>query len=147
MGYLPILMPQNAINGGSYQKFVEDQFNNFYEQEKLFGGLGQKSIFRIFSDKTHSITPKSVYGNVAASKANRRNIQISGTFPMTKGKHYYKPSDASPGYIGNLVVDSEAGNRINIPFLAVMNVDGLGDPAAGTAPKLSYRWAHYFNDS
>ena len=152
MGYLPILMPQNAVNGNSYQKFVSDQFNTYYSQEKLFGGLGQKNVFRIFSDKTYSITPKSVgiptsYPTADSGIFNRRNIQIQGTFPMTKGKKYYKPSNASGGALGNLVIDSEAGNRINIPFLSVMNVDGLGDSTEGTAPKISYRWAHYFNDS
>lgn len=151
MGYLPILMPQNALNGGSYQKFVDDQFNQYYSQEKLFGGLGQKNVFRIFSDKTYSLTPKSIATPtsfpVSGGIFNRRNIQIQGTFPMTKGKKYYKPSDASGGALGNLVIDSESGRRINIPFLAIMNVDGLGDSTEGTAPKVSYRWAHYFNDS
>jgi hypothetical protein len=150
MGYLPILMPQNATNGNSYQKFVEDQFNAYYDEEKLFGGLGQKNVFRIFSDKTHSITPKMAQfetNSATGPQYLRRNVQISGSFPMTKGKKYYKPSDVASGNIGNLVIDSESGRRINIPFLAVMNVDGLGNPAQGTSPKVSYRWAHYFNDS
>lgn len=150
IGYLPILMPQNAVNGNSYQKFAEDQFNAYYIQEKLFGGLGQKNVFRIISDKTHSITPKSMglaTSTATSARCNRRNVQIQATFNMCKGKKYYKPSDNSPGSTGNLVVDSESGRRINIPFLAVMNVDGLGDPAENTAPKLSFRWAHYLNDS
>ena len=150
-GYLPLLMPEDVINGGSYQKFVEDQLNNFYKSELLFGGLGQKNIFRVIKDKTYSITPKSVANPNNATAANyvyRRNIQISASYPLTRGKHYFMGSDTpSATSVNNLVMNPQAGNRIAIPFLFVQNLDGLGDPAEGTAPKISYRWSHYLNDA
>jgi hypothetical protein len=150
-GYLPVLMPETVINGNSYQKFVEDQLNNFYKSELLFGGLGVKNIFRVIKDKTYTITPKStisIGSQISGSDLYRRNIQISASYPLCKGKHYFMGSDTpSATSINNLVMNPQAGNNINIPFLFVQNLDGLGDPAEGTAPKLSYRWSHYLNDA
>lgn len=156
-GYLPMVNQLDAvINGASYQKMVEHLTTEYYKTEKLFGGLGEKSTFRVISDKTITRTPKACQSRGGGDfEYFRRNIQISCQFPRVKGKHYYIPADEEADYSTtnplNAVMDNESGGRpILLPFLFIQNIDGLGDPskdAGEQPPKLSFRWSHYFNDA
>lgn len=155
-GYLPMVNQMDAvINGGSFQKMVENICDEFYTTEKLFGGLNQKSSIQIISDRTYSRTPKSTQSNSTDIKYYRRNIQISATFPRVKGKHYYIPADGESNYDAtsplNAVMNAQnLGRPLLVPFLFVQNVDGVGDPSKPVGqqpPKISFRWSHYLNDA
>lgn len=158
-GYVPMVNQFDAVlNGNSYQKMVESLCDKKYKAEKLFGGLAEKSTFRIISDKTISRTPKSTMARTIGAhdyQYFRRNIQISAQFPRVKGKHYYIPADEESDYDVtselNAVMDNQSGGRpILVPFLFIQNLDGFGDPskdAGEQPPKLSFRWSHYFNDA